>query len=328
MRRFASLLLLLSFACASAHALDLALPTDNNAIRRGDNAGFYQPTVEGTIESGMFGCVRRGGHRFHEGIDIRCLHRDKRGEPLDDVNAIADGTVVFFNSKPGLSNYGRYVILAHRWDGVEIHTLYAHLAVVAAELKIGAPVVKGQRLGALGHSTNTREQIPPERAHLHFEINILLNTHFHLWYPRRDPKAPPFGNYNGQNLFGMDPVPILLRAANPQFNFADYLAHQPIAFTVLVPAKEFPWLKLHPEQIQPTRVEQIAAYEIGATAWGVPIAVWPRADTGGKHLPCVVRVDENALANNGCRNLVQQNKRSWSLTEHGREWLEILTFTP
>jgi len=322
----------LAMACLaplSVSALDLGWPTDNTALRRGELAAFYQPTADGSLRSGMFGCVRRGGQRFHEGIDIRCLRRDKHGEPLDEVRAVADGVVAFINAKPGLSNYGRYVLLAHRWDGVEVYTLYAHLAEVAAELQPRQTVLKGQRLGRLGRSTNTREGIPRERAHLHFEVCFLLNTHFHLWYPRRDPKAPPFGNFNGKNLCGLDPAALLLAAgADPKLNFAQYVARQTIAFTVLVPPKPFPWLKLHPEQIQPAPDGAVAAYEIGATAWGLPVAVWPRSDTGGRRLPSVARVDGAELAQQGCRGLVQRGKRGWSLSEQGREWLEILTYTP
>jgi len=312
----------------AAHALDLTFPTDNDALRRGNPAAFYQPTAEGSVESGMFGCVRRGGRRFHEGIDIRCLRRDKRGEPLDEVRAVADGEVAFINSKPGLSNYGRYVVLAHRWDGVAVYTLYAHLADVAGDLKAGQPVSKDQRLGTLGHSTNTREGIPSERAHLHFEVDFLLNNHFHIWYPKREPKAPPFGNFNGLNLYGLDPAALLLAAgANPKLNFAEYVAQQPVAFTVLIPAKPFPWLKLHPEQIQAAPQGPIVAYEIGVTAWGLPVAIWPRSETRSR-LPVVARVNEAELARNGCRNLVQRARNGWILSDHGREWLQILTYTP
>jgi murein DD-endopeptidase MepM/ murein hydrolase activator NlpD len=334
-------LLLVCLVPLTVSALDLGLPTDNDALRRGDKAAFYQPTAEGSVESGMFGCVRRGGHRFHEGIDIRCLRRDKRGEPLDEVRAVADGTVAFINPKSALSNYGRYIVIAHRWDGVTVYTLYAHLAAIAAELKPGTVVVKCQRLGTLGHSTNTKEGIPRDRAHLHFEIDFLLNTNFHIWYPKRDPKAPPFGDFNGLNLYGIDPAALLLAAGtsraqrdaegkggNPELNFAQYIARQTVAFTVLVPAKPFPWLKLHPEQIQSSGNDTVAAYEIGATAWGVPVAIWPRTDAGGKRLPSVARVDEAELARRGCRGLVQRGKRGWSLSDHGREWLEILTYTP
>ncbi|PYK84277.1 MAG: hypothetical protein DME41_03365, partial [Verrucomicrobia bacterium] len=101
--------------------VDLALPTDNDAIFHGGGPDFYQ-YVERDYrgekstpwEGGQYGFVRdpeqtRAGvvyTRFHEGIDIRCLHRDERGEPLDEVRAIAEGKVVYTNSVPGYSNYG------------------------------------------------------------------------------------------------------------------------------------------------------------------------------------------------------------------------------
>ena len=131
-------------------------------------------TLRKIVESGMFGCVRSHGHRLHEGIDIKCLERDRHGEPTDPVHAVADGTVAFINGKPGLSNYGRYIVLEHRWDGVTVHTLYAHLSAIADGLAAGQPVRKAQVIATLGHSTNTRERIPADRAHLHFEINLLL----------------------------------------------------------------------------------------------------------------------------------------------------------
>ena len=335
-------------------ALDLSLPTANNALLRpGHAAEFFQPTVEGTAESGMFGCVRREGRKFHEGIDIKCLQRDRRGESTDPVHAVADGEVAFINTKPGLSNYGRYVVLAHRWDGVSVFTLYAHLREVRDGLTVGQPVSKGQVIATLGHSTNTREGIPAERAHLHFEINFLLNTGFRVWYRKRDPKAPPFGNYNGQNLIGLDPAAFYRAyAGNPKVNFAEYVARQPIGFTVLVSARPLPWLALHPEQVRGRDAVPVVpgaskrdsvdavppvAYEIAATAWGLPVAVWPRAanELTSSELravqrgPAVVhRVNEPELERNGCRKLVERAGRGWRLAGEGREWAELLTYVP
>jgi hypothetical protein len=321
-------------------ATEISLPTGNDALLRGRPADFYQPTIEGTVESGKFGCVRRGGARFHEGVDIKCLHRDRRGEATDPVLAAADGTVAFVNSRPGLSNYGRYIILVHRWDGVEVHTLYAHLAAIADGLRVNQPVRRAQTIGTLGRSTNTREGIPPERAHLHFEVNFLLNPHFDRWHRAREPKAPPFGAYNGQNFFGLDPTPLLQAAAgNKKFNFAEYVARQPIAFTVLISARPFPWLTAHPEQVQRKVAGKDApvAYEVGATAWGAPIAVWPRGageltDAQRALLqrgrPVVARVNQTVLAQHGCRSLVEPAARGWQLTPKGHDWVELLTFVP
>lgn len=329
---------LLACFAGSVAALELALPTANDALLRGQDAEFFQPTVEGTVGSGMFGCVRRNGSRFHEGIDIKCLHRDRRGEPMDTVRAAAAGTVAFINPKPGLSNYGRYVILEHRWDGVEVFTLYAHLREIAAGLTVGQPVAKGQPVGVLGRSANTREGISRDRAHLHFEINFMLNPHFGVWYPRRDPHAPPFGNFNGLNFVGLDPAALLrAAAADPQLNFADYIARQPIAFTVLIAPRPIPWFSHHPEQVRPSGAEPVIAYEIGLTAWGLPVAVWPRgaADVSAsasvnlsRGLPVLYRVNPAAIAQGNCVGLIQQRGGRWELTEKGRDRCELLTFQP
>src|SRR5438046_9194383 len=102
--------------------LDLALPTDNDALFSGGGPAFYQyiernyKGVKSTPwEGGQYGFVRDptdtvGGvvySRFHVGIDIRPLLRDAHGEPLDEVLAIADGRVVYVNSVAGYSYYVR-----------------------------------------------------------------------------------------------------------------------------------------------------------------------------------------------------------------------------
>lgn len=313
----------------SARAFDLCLPTANDALLKpGRDAEFFQPTVEGTVESGMFGCVRTGGRKFHEGIDIKCLKRDRRGEPLDPVHAVSAGRVAFINSKPGYSNYGRYVVLEHNWDGIQVFTLYAHLSAIADGLVTGQQVPKAHILGTLGHSTNTRERIPAERAHLHFEVNFMLNTHFRLWYPKRDPDAPPFGNFNGQNFIGIDPAALLRAyAGNPKLNFAEYIARQPVAFTVLMPARNYSWIELHPEQL-PERVNTEGVYELSVTAFGLPVRIESPAVAGRLRRPVLRTVNETELERIGCRGLVRQGKRGWELTERGREWLEILTYRP
>jgi hypothetical protein len=106
--------------------LDLALPTDNDALFSGDGPAFYQyidrnyKGVKSTPwEGGQYGFVRdpietSAGMfytRFHEGIDIRPLRRDPHGEPLDEVRAVGDGKVVHTNLVPGYSNYGKYIVI-------------------------------------------------------------------------------------------------------------------------------------------------------------------------------------------------------------------------
>src|SRR5437762_8261835 len=150
---------------AQEQALDLVLPTDNDALFSGDGSAFYQyierdyKGVKSTPwEGGQYGFVRdpksTAGSvvytRFHEGIDIRSVHRDANGEPLDEVRAIADGEVVHVNLVPGYSNYGKYIVIEHRWDGSNYYSLYGHLSSVAVQP--GETVRRGQRIGVMGYT--------------------------------------------------------------------------------------------------------------------------------------------------------------------------------
>ena len=84
-------------------------PTDNHALLEGRPQDFFMYVnrdFEGEKskpwEGGQFGFVRgpvRNGDRilciqFHEGIDIRPVHRDAQGNPTDEVRAAAAGAVV------------------------------------------------------------------------------------------------------------------------------------------------------------------------------------------------------------------------------------------
>ena len=54
------------------------------------------------------------------------------------MHAIADGKVVHANNIPGYSNYGRYVVIEHDWDGSPYYSLYGHLSEISAT--VGASV--------------------------------------------------------------------------------------------------------------------------------------------------------------------------------------------
>src|SRR5881398_3641891 len=128
--------------------LDLVLPTDNDALFSGGGRAFYQyierdfKGVKSTPwEGGQYGFVRDPVEtsagvvctRFHEGIDIRPLRRDGRGKPLDEVRAIAGGKVVHTNHVSGYSNYGKYIVIEHRWGGSNYFSLYGHLNSIAVQ---------------------------------------------------------------------------------------------------------------------------------------------------------------------------------------------------
>jgi murein DD-endopeptidase MepM/ murein hydrolase activator NlpD len=121
---------------AQNQVLDLVLPTDNDAFFRRRPA-FYQSvdrdyngakSAPGKAANTALSVIRKARRRrrlypFHEGIDIRSVHRDANGEPLDEVRAIADGEVVHVNLVPGYSNYGKYVVIEHGWNGSNYYSL-------------------------------------------------------------------------------------------------------------------------------------------------------------------------------------------------------------
>src|SRR5947207_14238504 len=108
--RFATAFLAFQFVrftmAAQNQIVDLVLPTDNDALFSGGGPAFYQyiernyKGVKSTPwEGGQYGFVRdhvetsagMSSTRFHEGIDIRPLHRDPHVEALDEVRDIGCG---------------------------------------------------------------------------------------------------------------------------------------------------------------------------------------------------------------------------------------------
>src|SRR5438552_16963917 len=178
--RFATAFLAFQFVrfrmAAQNQIVDLVLPTDNDALFSGGGPAFYQyiernyKGVKSTPwEGGQYGFVRDPMEtsagvvytRFHEVIDIRALHREARGEPLDEVRAIADVKVVHTNLEPGYANYGKYVVIEHHWDGSSYYSLYGHLSSIGVQP--GESVRRGPHIAVMGY---TGVGLNPARAHV------------------------------------------------------------------------------------------------------------------------------------------------------------------
>ena len=330
------LALLLSGVAAAPGQSPFQFPTANHALYEpGQELRFLAPTApDRSWTTGSFGCVRTDGRQMHEGIDIRCLQRDRHGEPTDPVMATADGTVVYFSNKPALSNYGKYIVVRHIIDGIEIYSLYAHLSEIQPGLAVGKAVKAGEVIGIMGRTSNTGEIITKDRAHVHFELNVFINEGFSAWYRRAYPnQRNDHGIWNGQNLDGLDVREILLAEHNPaaKFSLLNFIRGQTELCRVLVRATNFPYLKRYPMLVLPNPVAQkegVAGYEIALNFNAVPFALLPRAaseihGTAKFELLSVNEAEEKA---NPCRHLVVRRGAHWQLTEAGVRELEMLTY--
>lgn len=234
------LLLSLGAACLRA-ATPISWPTPNSAIDDGRSIEAYvQPTVSGEPTSGLFGCVRSNGFQFHEGVDLFPLKRE-RGEPADPVSAAMDGVVRYVNLRAGESSYGRYIVLEHPQATPAVYTLYAHLASAAPGLRVGAEVKRGQVIATMGRSAGGYA-IPKERAHLHFEIGLVLTREFQRWYDgKKFGSRNEHGMWNGMNFMGVDPREYYLEhRAGSVREPLDYLRRLPVAMKVQVAMGRIP----------------------------------------------------------------------------------------
>ncbi len=313
-------------------AADIGLPTANHALYSPSGEGqFYQGTAGHDWRSGQYGCVRSGGQQFHEGMDIRCLERDRRGEPTDRIFAVGDGEVAYVAKNAGQSNYGRYLLVRHNWDGVEVFSLYSHLGGFTPGLRAGQQVKRGDWIAVLGYSGT--QKIPKERAHLHFEICFQLNRNFAAWFAPKLAKGDrnDHANYNGINLQGINPAAIFLAAREtPSFNFRAHIESQPVAFTVLFPARRLPLSWMRAQQwgvINGPEPKPVTAYEVWFMAEGVPTFARPRNDVSVTQ-PQVLSVNQPAVDACPARRMVERNakRRGWQFTKRGTELIEMLSF--
>jgi murein DD-endopeptidase MepM/ murein hydrolase activator NlpD len=310
------------------------LPTANrNIFVPGAEAEYFVPTVGREWPSGTFGCVRTDGWQLHEGIDIKAQQRDRKGEPIDPVLAMADGVVLYINAKAGLSNYGNYLVLGHRVQGVEVLTLYAHLREIAPGITTGARVSAGARIGTLGRTANTRSGISRDRAHLHLEIALFLNPRFPQWHTARMPGARnDHGMFNGQNLSGLDPWKLLLEQhrQGTNFNLVRFIQAQPELCRVQVRDVNFPFLKRYAPLVEAggPPAADVAGYEIVFSYAGTPIKLIPRAPAAlaAKARIHLLSVNEAVQREHPCRRLVTRVNGRWQLANNGQELVDLLLY--
>lgn len=313
----------------------LLLPTPNTALLQPDpGENYFVGTAGKPWTHGGYGCTRTGGWQFHEGIDIRPVQRDGRGEAADAILATADGLVAYVNPHAGRSAFGIYIVIQHRISDIELYSVYAHLAEVQAGIAPGQRVRAGEVIAKMGRTANTRQQITKDRAHLHFELALIANPRYPEWLNTSVPGARnDHGLWNGQNLIGLDPQTLLLSSYRfpNTFDLVRYLRVQQELCRIAVRVRDFDFLRRYTPLVQ-RRTDiapaDIAGHEIHLDYAGIPIRIYPRTDA---ELPSQQRyhllaVNEEEYAKNPCRRIVTRQGNQFSLGRNGIQFLDLLTF--
>jgi murein DD-endopeptidase MepM/ murein hydrolase activator NlpD len=321
-----------------AELLNLVLPTDNDAIFRGEGGEFYQyiernfKGVKSTPwEGGRYGFVRNPVEtasglmfsRLHEGIDIRPLQRDASGASIDPVRAIAPGVVVHTSHASGHSNYGKYVVIEHNFDGCKYYSLYGHLSSIAVGK--GDRVQQRAQLGVMGH---TGEGLNQTRAHLHLELNLMLSRDFESWHDtffKSDPNR--HGLYNGLNLAGLDIARLYLALQKrPGLTIPEFLSGEETLYRVLLPAsRNLDLRKFYPWMVRQGTEGETASWEVSFNRAGVPLKIQPSAKPVSEPELSYLKpggVDARLLTN----ERVAGRGGNAHLTEKGKQFMRLLVW--
>lgn len=332
MRRRILLLAGLVAANACAQRLELVWPTPGTAWADGlPSSSFLQHAGSGDPGSGGYGGVRGGGSQFHEGLDIKPVARNRAGEPLDLVFAAMAGVVRHVNAVAGKSSYGRYVVLEHPGHSPAVYTLYAHLAKISPEVHTGGSLAAGAVLGTMGHSAGGYV-IPRNRAHLHFEIGLVLTRDFQAWYDRQKfGSRNEHGIWNGMNLMGVDPLDFFnawrdrrIHSVQDYFNQLESVVRVRIA-TLRIPdfVRRYPSLLTAPLPIGP-----VGGWEIRFDWSGVPFSWTPltAADVAGfpRDQPRLLEVDAVVERRQRSRSLAVLRRGAWAVGPDLEAVIELL----
>ncbi len=320
-----------------SHDLSYSLPTEHRGFFGNEPEKYYMYVdrhFEGVDsrpwQGGTYGFTRnafRDGDgkvrysRFHEGMDVAPLRRDAEDEPLDLVNAIAPGTVVYVNDNPHASSYGRYLVVAHRVPEGIIFSLYAHMKDITC--KPGDKVNASTPLGGLGY---TGKGINRRRAHLHLEVALMINYHYKLY-------APPSNlhdRFNGLNLAGMNPADLLHRSkGGKKVSLSQYFSTLKEFYRVRVPYQEdFDLIRRYPFLYKPNNsIPKPASYEISFTDGGLPIAVYP-SEVEATDYSVVQTTPVPTDQSNATAKRLQHSSKNAKLTASGQRYLELFLFQP
>jgi len=122
----------------------------------------------------------------------------------------------------------------------------------------------------------TGDGLDQSRAHVHLELNLLLNRNFESWHNhfiKGDPNRQ--GIYNGVNLTGLDVARLYLALRRqPGLSIPEFLSGEETFYKVRLPAarnfelpKRYPWLLRDQPETSP------GAWEVSFNRAGVPLRI-------------------------------------------------------
>lgn len=324
---------------AAANQHSIILPTGNKHIFRGDSENFYMfvyRQFEGVSSkpwtAGKYGFVRNIkrtedgliGTRFHEGIDIKPLNRDRSNRPLDKIMAIAAGTVAYTNTSPTRSNYGKYIVIEHHWSCGPIYSLYAHLSKLSVQQ--GQQVNQGQTIGQMGY---TGSGLNRERSHLHLELNLMVNKQFNEWHIKHRLGKNYHGMHNGMNMVGLDIAAFYIaQRRDNSLTIPRFVKSQQVYYKVTIPRTgiekttdilaRYPWLNHDAES------SKSPSWEISLTASGFPVSILPSQRIVDSPRISSVKKCQSKHSYHTKGLLLGTGYRA-SLSDRGKRFIELLT---
>ena len=306
-------------ASAASDRIELVWPTPNTGWAEGrPPEQWLQHAGSGDPQSGNFGGVRSSGAQFHEGLDIKPVATDRRGEPTDSAVAAMAGVVRHVSLSAGSSSYGRYVVLEHPDLTPAIYTLYAHLARVEPSVRPGVSVAVGAVLGIIGHSSGGYT-IPKDRSHLHFEIGLMVTRDFQAWYQHKKfGSRNEHGLWNGMNLLGVDPLAFYndWRAGRLQ-NVQDFFGRMETVLRLRIATYRTPdFVTRYPSLLtKPLPLGPVAGWDIRFNWTGLPFSWTPLTapDVSGMkpNQPQIVEVNSEVERSQRSKSLAVQRRSGW-----------------
>ena len=262
--------------------------------------------------------------KFHEGIDIKPLKRDKTGKPLDKVKTISSGKVVYCNPTSHHSSYGKYVVMEHRWACGPIYSLYAHLSSIT--VKEGQKLAQGEILGTLGYTGNGLNR---DRAHLHLELGVIFSSRFTPWHDKYFSDSNHHGNYNGMNIAGFDVASFLIaKNKNQDLSVPDFVSSIPVHYRVTIPRDQIKkgspeLLKRYPWMLQGEYHRNTPSLEISFSASGFPITVSPSSRVVSGPILSWIR-DCRSKHEYHTKGFVTGTGKRASLTKSGLRFIDLI----